>query len=132
MPNLKTLATLAAISVAIGAGSVHATAHSHPNASEDGPDYPFHCEVSATQKGSMVELTAFAASHVDMNGQYRIFLTSKSGSNSTRISQGGWFELKAGEETTLSRNMLSGTAANYEVALEVDSTVGSQTCHLPA
>lgn len=79
-------------------------------------ELPLTCAVELNDKGRMVEITARLASEEHITGTYALKISS----SSSRIRQGGPFDLEAGEEVTLGKTMMSGNPENFDIDLTLD------------
>lgn len=82
------------------------------------------CEIRATSQGGMVALQGVFRADRDIVGSYGFQVAGSGGGGNSRISQGGGFSAKAGEETMLGTVML-GANARYDARLSVKA--GSET-----
>ena len=100
----------------LGAGAATASTAAH--------DEQPRCEIRATAQGGMIALEGVFRADDATNGSYGFQVRSAGGGGNSRISQGGEFSAKAGEEVTLGTVML-GANSRYEVSLTV--TAGGET-----
>ncbi|MFN4273240.1 MAG: curli-like amyloid fiber formation chaperone CsgH [Aliihoeflea sp.] len=82
------------------------------------------CEIRAIAQGGMVALEGVYRADLATRGSYGFQVAGSDGGGTSRISQGGEFSAKAGEEVTLGTVML-GVNARYDARLSVKA--GSET-----
>lgn len=90
-------------------------------------DAPLRCEIVAENARGMMQLQGLVHADRDVDGRYRLTVTSASRSGSTNISQGGNFSASEKQPATLGKVMLSLNDV-YDVELEVKANGKSFGC----
>ncbi|MCP5039005.1 MAG: hypothetical protein GY945_15535 [Rhodobacteraceae bacterium] len=87
-------------------------------------ELPMTCAVELNDKGRMVEITARLATDEHITGTYALSISSPS----SRIRQGGPFDLEAGDDVTLGKTMMSGNPDQFDIDLTLDWDGRELTC----
>lgn len=88
---------------------------------------PVRCEISAQNRGGMIQLSGLMHADQDIDGSYRFKVQSAGSGGNTNISQGGQFHAGPNGPTTLGMVMLSADTA-YNVVLEADANGERYEC----
>ncbi len=83
-------------------------------------DLPLSCAVELNDTGRMVEITARLATDEDITGTYAMTISKSGSGGSSRIRQGGPFELEAGDDVTLGKTMMSGNPDQFDIDFTLD------------
>lgn len=90
------------------------------------------CELRLSESSRQVTISAEAQAHQAMRGTYQLEIDQRSAGGRSTIRQGGEFDLKAGERTTLSEASFSGRARDFNAELTVKANGQSRTCRSAA
>ena len=90
-------------------------------------DDPVRCEISAQDRGGMIQLSGLMHADQGLSGTYRFKVQSASSGGNTNISQGGEFHAGPNGPTTLGMVMLSAGSA-YDVSLEATANGERYEC----
>ncbi len=115
------IAAIAALVTALGVGVA---------ASSDASvaPLPLTCGVAVTDTGRMVEITARLAADEAITGTYSLEIVKHSRGGSANLRQGGAFALKAGEDVTLGRSLMSGAPGDFDATLTLEWNGKTLTC----
>ncbi len=89
---------------------------------------PMSCGVEMNDTGRMVEITARLATDEDMSGSYSLEIRKSSRAGSANMRQGGAFALKAGEDVTLGRSIMSGEPEDFDIDFTLEWNGLTLTC----
>ena len=103
----------AALFVALGVG-IAASSEAETN------PLPMSCAVEMHDTGRMVEITARLATEEAIDGTYSLEIHKSSRGGSANMRQGGAFELKAGDDVTLGRSMMSGNPEDFDIDFSLE------------
>ena len=86
------------------------------------------CELHLTESAGQVHLRAQATSPAARSGTYRLEVLHRGSGGQSQIKQGGEFDLRAGETTTLGEASFSGTARQISADLTLQSGALTRRC----
>lgn len=89
---------------------------------------PMQCAVELNDTGTMVEITARLASDEAISGRYSLEIHKSSPSGSANMRQGGAFTLKAGQDVTLGRSVMSGNPEDFDIDFTLEWNGMTLTC----
>jgi len=118
--------TVAALVIAGVAGTASlATAPTAPTT----PDAKtLTCELRLTQTGRTVTLVADAHALHATRGTYTLTVEQRSAGNHATIRQGGEFDLRSGQRSTLAEAQFAGRARDLSAELTLQADGQRQTC----
>lgn len=134
MFDIKLLALLAPLLLGFGALNVADAGGTDPladviaSADTETAAEPFACEIRKSSSGGMTTLEGVVMADDALSGEYRFHVTSSGRAGGTNIQQGGGFTVRSGEEVTLGRVMLGGSAAGYDASLTVTADGTTVEC----
>ena len=90
---------------------------------------PLSCEIRSTDIRGGVRLEAIVIGRAGGSGEYQFVVAKSGGGGTSNISQGGEFEIRAGEETVVGEVTLgSREKAKVKARLTVGSGSGKLVC----
>ncbi|WP_404405503.1 curli-like amyloid fiber formation chaperone CsgH [Pelagibacterium halotolerans] len=113
--GMQALAAGAALTALVALGGA-----GYANSSASNAAGSAHCDIAATQSGSMIALEGLLHAEKDFQGTYRFTVQSVGGANSSTISQGGGFVVEAEDTAVLGRVNLGGSGAVYDARLVIE------------
>ncbi|MCC5964874.1 MAG: hypothetical protein JJU24_01945 [Natronohydrobacter sp.] len=90
------------------------------------------CELRLTESNRQVTIAAEAEARQTLRGTYQLNIDQRSAAGRSTIRQGGEFDLKAGERTTLGQASFSGRARDFDAELTVKANGQTKTCRSAA
>ncbi|MCC5954849.1 MAG: hypothetical protein JJU07_02025 [Natronohydrobacter sp.] len=90
------------------------------------------CELRLTESNRQVTIAAEAEARQALHGTYQLNIDQRSAGGRSTIRQGGEFDLKAGERTTLGQASFSGRARDFNAELTVKANGQTKTCRSAA
>ncbi|WP_139257532.1 curli-like amyloid fiber formation chaperone CsgH [Natronohydrobacter thiooxidans] len=90
------------------------------------------CELRLTETNRQVTIAAEAKARQAMRGTYELNIDQRSAAGRSTIRQGGEFDLKAGERSTLGQASFSGRARDFNAELTVKANGQTRTCRSAA
>ena len=86
------------------------------------------CALEVSERQQNVTITATARAPKATSGTYTLEIDQRSAAGRATIRQGGDFDLKAGEKTTLSEAQFRGKAREFQAELTVTANGQTSTC----
>lgn len=81
---------------------------------------PFTCGVSVDDMVGAVSLTAFVDAETAMAATYELSIVKAGNGGSSRISQGGAFEVETGKRAVLGQTVLGGAPGQFDIDFTLD------------
>lgn len=90
------------------------------------------CELRLSESNRQVTIAAEAEARQAVRGTYELNIDQRSAGGRSTIRQGGDFDLKAGERTTLGQASFSGRSSDFNAELTVKANGQTKTCRSAA
>ena len=92
------------------------------------PSEALTCELRLSETDRHVTIAAHAEAREAVSGIYELSIEQRSSAGRSTIRQGGEFDLKAGEGTTLGEASFSGRARDFQAELTIQALGERKTC----
>lgn len=86
------------------------------------------CEIKATPQAGRISLEAVAKADRSLSGAYTLRIEQTGGNGSSNITQGGAFEVSAGQDTVLSSVTMASRGSSFQAVLDVTSGGKTDRC----